>query len=216
MSLNLLSPGRVTALLGCLALAGCPDPQARFDEFGERYDGLGDGGSNEGGAAACSPTAPGEASGQYLFTLSAKLSPAKAFLFDTALTTSDDGNGGLLVDLSLQPLSKDDQSTPVGDPLVQTGLPVAADGTFSWNFGEVTLIGAANPVTGADVEAIELTFIGSMCGGDRLGDICGDVTGIVTKPLDMYDLTGSTFTIQRYEGELPAPVINCAGDPASY
>ncbi|MBK6514157.1 MAG: hypothetical protein IPM79_18655 [Polyangiaceae bacterium] len=216
MSLNPFSTGRVTFLLGCIAVAGCPDPQARFDEFGERYAALGEGGSNEGGATACTPTTPGEASGEHLFTLSAKLNPAKAFTFDTTLTTTDDGSGGLLVDLSLQPLAKEDQATPVGDPIVMTGLAVAADGTFEWDFGDVTLLNAANPISDLDVAVSGLVFLGSICGGDQLGFICGDVTGIVTAPLNGFDLTGSTFTIQRYETELPAPVINCAGDPATY
>jgi hypothetical protein len=125
------------------------------------------------------------------------------------------GAGGLIVDLSLQPLSAEDQSTPVGDPLVASDLAVAADGTFDWDLGEVTLVGAANPITGANIVST-LQFQGSICGGDNLGFICGGVTGIVSEPLSNYDLTGSTFAMQRYEGEKPVPVINCAKDPAEY
>jgi hypothetical protein len=30
------------------------------------------------------------------------------------------------------------------------------------------------------------------------------------------DLAGSTFTFQKYEGDIPSPLINCAKDPAEY
>ncbi|NUP11599.1 MAG: hypothetical protein HOW73_36600 [Polyangiaceae bacterium] len=209
---------KVAFLAGLLgALSGCPDPQGEFDDFVERFDAIhggGEGGEGTGGAPDCVPTTPAEADGIYLFALSASLNAKKAFAFDATVTTADDGSGGLTLDLSLQPLSKDDQVTPVGDPIVAEDLAVAADGSFDWDFGQVTLIGAANPLTGNDVIAT-LQLHGSICGGDDLGFICGDVTGNVTSPI-MLDLEGSTFTFQRYEGDKPAPVINCAKDPAEY
>ena len=201
-------------LLGCLAaLAGCPDPQGEYDAFKERFEAL-----NTGGASGCepAPAVAGAADGQYLFALSAKLSPPKAFVLDATLTTTEGADGGLNVELSLQPLSAEDQATPVGEPLVAEGLTIEADGTFTWDFGLVTLIGAANPITGADVEST-LIFEGSICGPPNQGFICGDASGIVSKPLQNYDLTGSTFTMQRYEGDaLPDPLINCDKEPAVY
>lgn len=201
-----------------VALAsGCPDPAATYEDFGARYDEIHppttSGGT--GGNLPCTLPAEGELDGKYMKGLSAKLSPPKAFALDMTMTTTADPGGGLVVDVVLQPLSAMDQTTPVGDPFVLEDLLVAADGSFTWDLGTVTLIGAANPITGADIEST-LILSGEMCGGERAGFICGDVSGIVTKPLNNYDLTGSTFAMERYDTALPAPLINCAKDPAEY
>lgn len=206
-----------------LALAACPDPQGEFDAFGERInqiedDGEGGTGGGEGGAPACLPQAAGEADGQYLFALSAAdLNAEKAFALDADVVTTDAGDGALSLTLTLQPLSKTDQSTPVGDPLVFEDLPVNADGTFEWDFGTVTLIEEANPISEGNYVEATLVLTGSLCGGDRADFICGNVTGTVLHPLEGFPLTESKFTMQRYEGsDLPEPVINCAKDPAVY
>jgi hypothetical protein len=199
-----------------LAASGCPDPQGRFDEFGERYDAIN---NNEGGAppsegCADDATAPavGEADGQYLFTLSVTLNPKLAFAIDVGVTTKASGDQ-LLVDLVLQPLSAEDQTTAVGEPFAFADLPVAADGTFSWDFGEVTLVGAANPISGSDIVAT-LSLNGGLC-AESPAFFCGDVVGASSVPFEL-DLSGSTFTFQKYEGTIPSPLINCAKDPAEY
>jgi hypothetical protein len=198
-----------------LAATGCPDPQGRFDEFGERYDAI----NNEGGAppsegCTADATAPpvGEADGQYLFTLSATLNPKLAFAIDTALTTKA-GADQLLVDLSMQPLSSEDQTTPVGEAFTFTDLPVAADGTFTWDLGDVTLVGVANPISGSDIVA-ELSLVGGLC-TESPNFFCGEVVGVSSVPFE-FDLAGSTFTFQKHEGTIPSPLINCAKDPAEY
>lgn len=196
-----------------VVLGGCPDPEGQFDEFEKRQAALGDGGSDTGGAPACLPTIEGEADGDYLFALSASLDPPKAFALAGALVTH--AGEPLTVDLNLQPLAKEDRMTPVGDPLVFTGLPVNADGTFEWDLGDIVLVNAANPISEFDVSAT-VQLHGGLCGGDNLGFICGDVTGVVTEPLNNFDLVGSTFTMQRFDGDIPAPVINCAKEPAVY
>ncbi|MBL8744506.1 MAG: hypothetical protein JNK04_25535, partial [Myxococcales bacterium] len=190
-----------------VVLSGCPDPEGQFDEFEKRQAALGDGGSGTGGAPECLPTIEGEADGEYLFALSATLDPPKAFALAGTLVTH--AGDPLTVDLSLQPLAKEDQMTAVGDPLVYTDLPVNADGSFEWDLGDIVLVNAANPISEFDVAAT-VQLNGGLCGGDDLGFICGNVTGVVTAPLNMFDLAGSTFTMQRYEGDIPAPVINCA------
>ena len=198
-----------------LALAGCPDPQAQFDLFGERYELInGGGGGGTGGGGACVPPAEGVADGTYLFTLSAVLQPKTAFALDAQLTTVADGDG-LTVDLVLQPLSKTDQSTPVGDPITLTGLAVNEDGTFDWDLGDdVTLIGDANPISPSDI-VTSLSLSGTFC-ADPPDFFCGAANGIVQTPLPDFDLVGSTFTFQKYDGTLPSPLINCAQEPAEY
>lgn len=224
MSLNSFLGWRVPTLVAAaavgLCLNGCPDPDQAYDDFAERFDKInnstGTGGAGgAGGASACSVPAEGEIDGQYLFSLSASLNRAKSFAFDTAVVTHASGDS-ITVDLSLQPLSKDDQVTPVGDPLVFTALPVNADGTFDWDFGMVTLVGAANPITGADVEST-LQLHGSIC-TESAGFICGKVGGNVTKPikLDLAAGKGSEFTMEKYEGTLPTPLQGCDKTPAAY
>jgi hypothetical protein len=154
----------------------------------------------------------GEADGPYRVTLSVTLNPKLAFAIDTAVTTKADGDQ-LLVDLTLQPLSASDQTTPVGDPFSFTDLPVAADGTFTWEFGEVTLVGGANPISGSDIVAT-LGLIGGLC-AESPAFFCGEVVGASSVPFEL-DLAGSTFTFQKYEGDIPSPLINCAKDPAEY
>lgn len=195
--------------------SGCPDPQGEFDSFAERYDSINntdDGGGGTGGGGDCTLPAEGEADGKYLFTLSAKLNAKKAFALDATVVTHS-ADEGLTLDLTLQPLSGADRVTPVGDPIVAEGLPVNADGSFEWDFGDVTLIADANPISPRDVETT-LQLKGQICGGADF--LCGDVTGTVSKPLAGFDLKGSTFTMQRYETELPTPLINCNKDPAVY
>lgn len=207
-----------TAGLG-FALAGCPDPEGALQDFTDRYDEIhqttSTGGGGVGGGVACVPAMAGELDGRYMFALSARLGPKKAFALDAQMTTTANGDG-LSVALVLQPLSAADQTTEVSTPLSFSDLPVAADGTFTWDLGMITLPGAANPITGADVEAT-LTLAGELCAGDRAGFVCGPATGQVTAPL-MADLSpGSNFTMQaEVGGELPPPVINCAKDPAVY
>ncbi len=205
-----------------LAMAGCPDPQEQFDLFGERYKEIHGGGGGQGGTGGtggtggggCVAPAEGVADGTYLFTLSAVLQPKTAFALDAQVTTVADGDG-LSVDLVLQPLSKTDQMSPVGDPFSLTGLAVNADGTFDWDIGDmVTLIGDANPISPSDIET-SLSLSGSLC-AEPPDFFCGDANGIVQAPLPDFDLVGSTFTFQKYEGTVPSPLINCAKDPAEY
>lgn len=208
------------ALVTAVVLCGCPDPEGQFAEFEKRQAALdGDGGSNTGGAPACeTPTIEGEADGVYMFALSVVLDPPKAFALDATVVTH--AADPLTLDLSLQPLSKTDQTTEVGEVISFTDLPINAGGSFDWDLGEVALVNAGNPISAFDVRA-NIQLHGELCGGESLGFICGTVTGTVIEPaaLEGYDLgsgKGSNFTMQRYEGDKPAPVINCEKDPAVY
>jgi hypothetical protein len=214
------------ALPVSLALGGCLNPRDALDEFGKRYEELpdGEGGAGgSGGGAACALPAVGEADGTYLFSLVAPdLGGKKAFAL-TAEVTSKASDAGLVLDMTLQGLSRLDETSPVGDPnaampvgdpIVLTNLAVAADGSFSWDLGTITLVGAANPISGGDVETT-LVLAGELCGAERLGFVCGSATGLVAKPIPDFELEGG-FTMQLIDGDLPAPAINCAKDPAEY
>ena len=67
------APAVVLAAIAALA-AGCPDPEATFDEFGERYDQVApdQGSTSTGPVEGCQvPEPAGPADGKYLFALSA-------------------------------------------------------------------------------------------------------------------------------------------------
>lgn len=94
--------------------------------------------------------------------------------------------------LSLDVGSKTEPQEPVGEPLIFTGVEFDANGNFSIDMGLVMVTGAANPVTGSDLEAT-LVLDGHVVHVDAL---CGDVTGILMSPLEA-DLSGSTFAMIR-------------------
>lgn len=81
---------------------------------------------------------------------------------------------------------------PVGETLMIENIPVAADGTFSVDLGTTMVTGAANPITGSDIEAA-LSLQGFIQSQDLF---CGLASGMVTVPL-VASLDGSTFAASR-------------------
>lgn len=232
-SLELLSRTSARFVLGAssvalagfaaISLAGCPDPAGAFEDFGERYEEANPSTTTTStGPGTCPLPEAGAADGQYFFTLSSNLSPGTPFTLLATMTTTASGDG-LSVDLVMQPLAKTDRKTPTGSELPPfNGLAVAADGSFEWDLGEVTFPGTANPISDSEVVAT-VQLQGSLCdsepaaSGSHAGFLCGTATGLVTKPLTDFDLTGSNFTMQLVEGgALPDPLLNCnkaAADP---
>jgi hypothetical protein len=166
--------------------------------------------TTSGGGACPSPVG---LSGAHLLSISVKLSPQKAFALNANISLAG-GPSNYTASMALQPLSAMDQQTPVCESLSFEDLPVNGDGSFTWNLGEVRLCGDANPISGGDLQTT-LILDGTFCSGAPLFG-CGDVMGVVSEPLQGYDLTGSTFALQKYGGSIPAPLINCAMEPAVY
>lgn len=140
------------------------------------------------------------ADGRYLLAVSTTLSPTTPFQF---IANVENGAAGPW--MSLQPLSLDITSTdsprePVGELVTATGVEEGIETRFE--FPNVTITGAANPITGADVEATVVLV--ANCG------LCGPVEGAITVPLD-YDLLGSSFSsVALGEGPLPpVPPMAC-------
>lgn len=114
--------------------------------------------------------------------------------------------------ISLQPLSLDQGSVteprqPVGDVLV----PVVDFMTpaFSAQLDDVTIPGAANPVSGADIVG-SITLIGSLAGA---GAPCGRAEGMLTAP-DELSLAGSTWAATSVAGPESLPdgfATSCPG-----
>lgn len=198
---------RTSAIAAALAattgfLAGCPsaDPPAKLDSFLEETQDERDEAANMkmdvGGTLA-------DISGTHLFALSATLSPTTPLQFIATIELTSTPEGGTM-SATFQPLSLDITATTtpremVGDPLTFTDIPVDAGGGFTLDFGSVGVVGAANPITGADIEA-SLQITGAIQNADLW---CGTVTGAVTVPLD-YDLVNSSFAAVRVEDTSPA------------
>lgn len=192
----------VCAAVVLLSCFGCKDPEHQFKQSG----GAGEGAAGTGGASGECP----DVDGSHLLTLSLTLNPRKAIVFDATVVSHLD-DGALTVDLSIVPLSAADQKTPVGDALSWTALATDPDGSFAWDLGVVTVIEEANPIVPRLVTTLKL--VGQLCATEDF--ICGSVTGTISSPIE-FDLTGSTFTMQRYDGAKPDPLINCSRDPAVY
>lgn len=199
----------------CSLLTGCPDPQGALDDFGVRYNEANAGGS-EGGPnlGDCTPAqADSFASSEFLTALSVKLSPKTPVTLLAKLTTAADGPG-VSVSMNLQYLSREDQTTPVGEPFDRGPYAVAEDGTFTADWETIVVPIDANAVNGFEITANVGLVGNAFCKDTTL--ICGDVTGATTSPVQL-DLAGSTFTMQPIvSGTLPEIVINCEGDAAAF
>jgi hypothetical protein len=149
--------------------------------------GTGIGGSGTGGNGC---TIPSQELGIYRLALAVTLAPTKPILYQMQATTHNDGTGTRLT-LSGPALDAKDRVTPVGNPLVLVSDPLES-GTLHVPTTFAQVPGAANPITGSDIEvAAELT--GSFCG---IGTFyCGDLSGNVTKPIPL-DLAGSHFVLE--------------------
>lgn len=103
-----------------------------------------------------------------------------------------------LIDLRLQWLSLDVGDTtaprePVGDPVEYLGIPVADDGSFTWETGELMIPGQANPITGAPllIDAVaEVVPAGA--------PYCGFITGELLSPI-FASLDGSTHAMTEVD-----------------
>jgi len=198
----------ITGLLGITLLAtGCPDSEARFNEFveatedvrpGAEDDGDGDGdGGGDGDGDGDGPLV--NMDGTYLWALETTLGPGLPLQFATTVSNmaiADDGSGAT-ADFSFQPLSleQNEVTTPrefVGDPLEYPAVSFDAEGNYAIDMGTVEVTGAANPVTGSDIVAT-LLISGRIVHRDAL---CGSLSGDLLSPLE-YDLAGSTFAAMR-------------------
>lgn len=188
---------------GVPLIAGCPDPNGVYDEFAERASKV-----PVGPPAECGQTVS-SVDGEFFFALSAQLSPKKPIVFLAIVTTEPDG-----LHMSFQPLQADDRTTPIGPSIDVGPFPIDAENRFVAALPLLAVPGAANPITGSDIEA-QITLRGSVC-ADL---ICGGVEGQVTKPTTiMLDPAKSKFTMARVMtmGAYPEPpTINCEGDLAN-
>lgn len=206
-----------------LALAACPDPQERFDEFTERTEDrrIGDGAGGEGGDGGGDRLA--DIDGQFLLAIDTPLGPGQLLQFLATVDIHLDEEGGCPeegcpLDIEVQPLTRPGapascpaEREPVGDPLVPLLPPVVQpDGRFEIVWGDpeepVFAPGCANPISGGDI-VTELVMRGRIVSEDAF---CGTALGRVSAPITG-SLRGSSFAAVRVvDGDLPAAVARCS------
>ncbi len=215
----------LTAVVAAFAMvgtvAGCPDPEGSFDDFGERFDETEPGTQTvtTGPVGDCTVPEPGgEADGLYVFALSAQLGPKKPILLDSTVTILDDGAGGREFTFTLVPLrtpyrtQADNEGTPplepVGPPIELGPFALEPDGTFAAQLPKVQISGKANVFSSNDLEATIL-LTGQICTepdrpGVRLGFVCGTLEGDVSEPISL-KLTPdkNSFSFTKYDGTRP-------------
>lgn len=204
--------GAALGVLAVLSLGGCPDPEAKFDEFLDNT-------KDDRDFMPPPPPPPPDLgpmlpdiSGTFLLAVSTVISADLPLQFIVTNTMKTNMDGSVTLDSSLQPLALDLSSvtmprTPVGDPLEFMNLPIV-DGQFEIDAGTVMVTGMANPVTGSDIEAT-LLMKGQIEGVDFY---CGSIEGDLVSPL-MSTLKGSTFAAVRLTDPMVLPTdvtINCA------
>lgn len=206
-----------------LLSAGCTNTEGKFNDFGDRYNALqegGTGGTDGGGSEVtpCDPPAAGDLDAQYLFALSASANPKLPVLFLADLkSVAYSGTAGATVglDMTLQSLDAKDRKTVVGAPITIPTLALFPDGQIDdKQLPDIAVDGQANPIqVGLNIVA-SAALHGQFCGVQDF--YCGEVTGDVTKPIPI-PLAGSTYTFELISdpNNLPdPPLINCAKDPA--
>jgi hypothetical protein len=205
MSLTHLRLGLLSLPLFAL---GCPDTEARYNEFidatkDQRLTAADESGGSESETSGTTPDLPDEGldmSGTYLLALETALGPDTPLQFVTTIeeTLNPDGSG--VATFTFLPLSLNvgSQTEPREcDPCMDGGLvfndiQISAAGEFTIDMGLVAVCGGSNPVTGSDIEAT-LVIEGHIVHVDAL---CGDITGMLMSPLQA-DLAGSTFAMLR-------------------
>lgn len=193
-----------------VALGGCPDSEAKFNEFLENTDD-----DRDFMPPPPPDVAPSEAdiSGDFLLAASTVIAPDLPLQFIATNTMNSDGMGTTTLSVCLQPITLEQGKVntprlPIGDPLCFEDL-VITDGAFEIDAGVVMVPGEANPVTGGEIVA-SLLLKGTVIDENFY---CGTIEGEVMMPL-MAPLGGSTFAAVRLEDPAVLPVDvtkNCAG-----
>lgn len=194
-------------------LAGCPDPNATYEDFldatkdrrlGAGAPILGDGIRDIG-------------NGTFFLTIRPSVFAANPLIFratTSALVYTDDG--GALVDLAIDPLVADiPQAQGCAEPrtpapahpsdsdgqatIYVRGVQISPEGEFVIPFGEQSVQGCANAISGADILAV-LTLTGVTPSEDRF---CGTMLGGLIRPYSLA-LEGG-FAFVRYEGDTVPP-----------
>ena len=204
------SARRVALVLGAatlLTLAGCPDPESRYEEFLQNSQALRDVPQMDTGSGTLT-----DVNGSFLLGISPVIAPTSILQFVATVTwtPNDDPTTGGKLHFDLQPLQvAPGKATrePVGD-VILGDADVGPEGSFEMDLGEQIVTGSANPISGSEIKAT-LKLIGKIRNSDLM---CGAVEGDVTAPIST-TLNGSSFGMARLEStataDLPEPTAAC-------
>ena len=197
----------ITLAVAAVSLSGCPDPDARYEEFVQNTHALRDIQEPDTGAGTLT-----DVSGTFLLGIAPSISPTSVLQFTTTVTwtPNDDPTTGGKLHFDLQPIQVAPGNAtrePVGG-IIKGDADVGPEGSFVMDLGAQEVVGLANPISGSDITAT-LKLLGKIRDSDTL---CGTVEGDVTAPIQV-GLTGSTFGMTRIESttaaDLPEPLSAC-------
>lgn len=205
------SPGNPLRPFALIALAsvafgplavGCFDTHAELDDFLERTEPLRK--APEPGECF----GPVDLSGRYLMSVAVTLGPDKPIRLDATFTVDTDADPWTM-SVTARALAVAD-GTPVGPELAATSA-IAADGTFSLDFGSVELVAEANTIVAGLGVTVSLVMDG--CTSTETF-ACGIANGALTAPVQQA-IDGSTWALVAVpEGSEPGSLTIVAACPA--
>jgi hypothetical protein len=207
-------------VVGCVMLAACADPAARFEEFVAREEST----DTSPGRDASAPEGfvlptPEQSAGTFLLAVSTALGRTKPVV-SLLEVEAEDKAGQLELRLRYRPLAAADRKTPVGEFNEWQSVLVNPDGTYNAPSVHVVTPASANPIDGSMIES-DLTLEGRPVAnvepGKTVDFLCGDVSGTLFAYGLGIPLAGATFTATRITDpdHYPAVTIDCAMTPAA-
>jgi len=210
-----VSKRSATLLLLALPLCGCPDPDSAYDDYVARRPtppSAPDVGDRDAVAGGMLP----DVTGTHLLAIATFIDNDRPLLFhaDVVLTPSasptPDDAGTLSVTATALRCQYEMvcDKTLTGPPLPTVTGTVKRNGEFVLDFGQQTVVGEANPISGRPITAV-LKLFGNLQSADvACGSLGGQVFDPIMAPLDG---TGSTFALTK-QGDRGA-TIDFAGVP---
>lgn len=205
-------------------LAGCPDPEARYDDFiensaEERGKGDPDFGRPDMGDMSLEPFDPASMAGSYMLSLATELDPGRPLVFRADVTVAGEV-GSRTIELNLTPLrswcgearcaADDPTFREQLEPVIPSPGPVALseEGEFVVDFGNIGAPGGANNISGANI-AVNLKLYGQAASN---GSPCGQIEGALTMPFP-FDLVRERNNFGMVPSEGPyntiSPINGC-------
>ena len=196
---------RLSTISVLLALAGCPDPEGRYNEFANRVPDA---------PIVIMPDAPKlnmipDISGTFLYSIFVSLFPQAAPLESIATITVHQGPP-LTADIHIQWLTYTGHNPIDRLQADYPGQTVDETGTFTVSVPALTIPGEAG-FLGNDVTATDVHLVGMI---KTANFFCGTVDGTALTA----SLAGSTFGALRIQAgqsgsQLPPPLDSCAQQP---
>ena len=151
---SLVSKRSAPLLLAVLPLVGCPDPDAAYDDYVKRRPVAAEADAAVGGLS--------DVTGVHLLAIATFIDPDRPLLFtaDVVVTRnpSPTPDNVATISVTAQGLRCQYQmecdKIPIGDVLPTITGTVKENGTFELDFGQQTVDGQANPISGRPITAI--------------------------------------------------------------